>query len=136
LHLKSQKMERFQALLSGSEEEAIVKLRALRDEHQGHMRADVALRTRTIRMDARYIRDTLSSVRAEARIHLNPSAVLSVRVLPMIHWRPSHEHFGGFRDTIFSYPSRSEQFDWCAYLDALDAAVDADEAAALAAVSA
>ncbi len=30
-------MERFEALLRGSEEEAFAKLRALRDEHQGYV---------------------------------------------------------------------------------------------------
>jgi hypothetical protein len=129
-------MERFEALLSGSEEEAIARLRVLRDEHQGYVRANVAQCIQTIKMDAGYMRDTLNSIRAEARVHLNPMTVLSARVLPMIHWRPSHEYFSGFRSTVLSYPSRSEQFDWCAYLDALKAAVDADEAAALAAVSA
>jgi hypothetical protein len=124
-------LEQFKTLMSGSEEEAIAKLRALREEHQAYMRADVELRTKTIQQDARYIRETLSSVRTEARMHLNPSAVLSVRVLPMIHWRPSYEYFRGFQNTIFTYPSRGDRFDWRAYLDALDAAVDADEAKAL-----
>jgi hypothetical protein len=126
-------MERFEALLSGSEEEAIASLRALRDEHQGYVRADVALRIQTIQAEARRMRDVLASVRLEAKTHFNPAALLSERVLPMIHWRSSYEHFRGFQRTVVSYPSNCDHFDWKAHMDALDAAVDADEAAALAA---
>ena len=127
-------MERFEALLSGSEEEAIASLRALRDEHQGYVRADVALRIQTIQAEARLMRDVLASVRSEAKTHFNPAALLSERVSHMRHWASSYEHFRGFQRTIREgYPSNCDHFDWKAHMDALDAAVDADEAAALAA---
>lgn len=124
-------IERFKALMSGSEEEAIKKLRALRDEHQGYVRADTALRIQTIQAQARLMREVLSSVRSVAETHFNPAALLSERVLPMIHWRSSYEHFRGFQRTVISYPSNCDHFDWKAHMDALDAAVDADEAKAL-----
>jgi hypothetical protein len=127
-------MERFQALLSGSEEEAIAKLRVLRDEHQGYVRADIALRILTIQAEARRMRDVLASVRSDAKTHGNPAALLSERVLPMIHWRSSYEHFRGFQRIIFAYPSNCDRFDWKAHLDALDAALDVDEASALASI--
>jgi hypothetical protein len=130
-------MERFEALLSGSEEEAIARLRVLRDEHQGYVRADVALRIQTIQAEARRMRDVLASIRVDGQHpRCNQAALLSERVLPMIHWRSSYEHFPTFQRTTFAYPSNCDHFDWKAHLDALDAAVDADEAAALAAVSA
>jgi hypothetical protein len=50
----------------------------------------------------------------------------------MIHWRSSYEHFSGFQRTTFAYPSNCDRFDWKAHMDALDAAIDVDEAAALA----
>ena len=124
-------MERFEALLSGSEEEAIASLRALRDEYQGYKRADAALRIQTIQAQARLMRDVLASVRSEAKTHFNPAYLLSDRVSPMSKWRSSYEHFRGFQRTVVSYPSNCDRFDWKAHMDALDAAVDADEAAAL-----
>jgi hypothetical protein len=127
-------MERFEALLSGSEEEAIARLRVLREEHQGHMRVDIALRILTIQAEAHRMRDVLASVRSEAKTHCNPAALLSERVMPMRLWHSSYEHFRGVQRAICeSYPSNCDHFDWKAHLDALDAAVDADEAAALAA---
>jgi hypothetical protein len=129
-------LECFEALLSGSEEEAIAKLRVLRDEHQGYVRADVALRIQSIQAEARRMRNVLALVRVDGQHpRCNQAALLSERVLPMIHWRSSYEHFPTFQRTTFAYPSNCDRFDWKAHLDALDAAVDADEVAALAVVS-
>jgi hypothetical protein len=125
-------IERFKALLSGPEAEAVTKLRALRDEHQGYMRADTALRIQTIQAEARRMRDVLASIRVDGQHpRCNQAALLSERVLPMIHWRSSYEHFPSFQRTTCAYPSNCDSFDWKAHLDALDAAVNVDEANAL-----
>jgi hypothetical protein len=127
-------IERFKALLSGSEEEAIAKLRALREEHREYIRADVMLRIQTIEAEARRMRNVLASVRRIVMTHMSPAALLPERVLPMIGWRSSYDYFGSLQRAVISYPKNCDRFDWKAHLDALDAALDIDEANALSSV--
>jgi hypothetical protein len=131
-------MRRFHALLlSCSDEEAIANLRALRDEHQGYMRADLALRVQAIRMEASNMREVIHYIRAEAMMMMplvNPVAIISERITPLRHWRSSNydDDFRSFQRTVCeSYPNH---FDWKSHLDALDAALSFDEASALSAL--
>ena len=79
------------------------------------------------------MRAVLASIRAFTTTRLSPAALLPERILPMSEMRLSYgtEHVRDYNNN-----NTSDRFDWKAHLDAVDAAVDADEEAALAAVSA
>ena len=90
------------------------------------MSPERALSIESIQEEARRMRVVLASIRAFATTRLSPAALLPERVLPMSEMRLSYgtERVRDNNDT-------SDRFDWKAHMDALDAAVDADEAAAL-----
>jgi hypothetical protein len=88
------------------------------------MSPERALSIESIQEEARRMRAVLASIRAFATTRLSPAALLPERILPMSEMRLSYGT-ERVRDT------NNNRFDWKAHLDALDAAVDADEAAAL-----
>jgi hypothetical protein len=100
-------------LLSGSEEEAIARLRALR-------RAYAEVRARELQSEARRLRERVRTERLLAVLHgeMSPTWPASLRAL-------CGERFQGVLRAVDASPND---------LDALDAAIDADEAAAISAV--
>jgi hypothetical protein len=93
------------------------------------MSPERALSIESIQEEARRMRAVLASIRAFATTRLSPAALLPERILPMSEMRLSYGT-ERVRDNI-NNNNTSDRFDWKAHLDALDAAVDADEAAAL-----
>jgi len=91
------------------------------------MSPERALSVESIQEEARRMRAVLASIRAFATTRLSPAALLPERILPMSEMRLSY----GTERVRDNNNNTSDRFDWKAHLDALDAAVDADEAAAL-----
>jgi hypothetical protein len=96
------------------------------------MSPERALSIESIQEEARCMRAVLASIRAFATTRLSPAALLPERILPMSEMRLS---YGTERVRDNNNNNTSDRFDWKAHLDALDAAVDEDEAAALAVYS-
>ena len=88
------------------------------------MSPERALSIESIQEEARCMRAVLASIRAFATTRLSPAALLPERILPMSEMRLSY-------GTERVRNNNNNRFDWKAHLDALDAAVDEDEAAAL-----
>jgi hypothetical protein len=93
------------------------------------MSPERALSIESIQEEARRMRAVLASIRAFVTTRLSPAALLPERILPMSEMRLS---YGTERVRDYNNNNTSDRFDWKAHLDALDAAVDEDEAAAVA----